>query len=244
MISLTFDQWKERVAGNVALDLPEIEPMQYAGPPLCVCATGPSLRRYMGNLKRLHRSGAQVMALNRAYPFLISQGIVPDYVVVMDPGDMLEAVTPAHPHPLHLLASQVHPEVFNYLRDCKVAIWHAHNAGWEKWPEHPAGRIMVEGATVGINSLYLAAMLGRFDCHLFGFDGYHRGGKRHFRNQAGDANFHGAKIEYAGKSYVTDYHLQWQAAQLGQLKRRHGNKFNLTFHGRGLLSEIWQKEAA
>jgi hypothetical protein len=246
MINLTFDEWKDRVAANSALGLVEAAPVNWGmkTPRLCIVATGPSLRSHIGNLRRQRREGALVMALNRAYPFLVDKvGLIPHYAVVMDPGDMLDAIEPRNQGTLHLLASQVRPEVFDALAGTKVAIWHAHNEGWDKWPDHPARRIMVEGATVGINALYLAAMLGHYDIHLFGFDGYHRDGKRHFQHQANDENFHGAEIEVGGRKYLTDYHLAWQAAQLSQLKRLHGGKFNLTFHGSGLLSAVW-KEAA
>ena len=243
-LPLSFEQWRDRVKANLDRDLPNVTRVEWLGkaPPMCIVATGPSLKRHLGALKRLRKQGARLMALNRAYSMLVREGLPPDLHVMMHPVGMLDAIEPRDKNTWHLLASQVEPEVFDALKDRRVAMWHAHSPGFEHWGDPRIEAIMVEAATVGVASLHLSRFLGQRDLHLFGFDGSHQGTKRHFRHQAGDEALPGMQIDYGGEKFTLDGHLAVQAEQFSHVAKR--QFFNMTFHGRGLLAAIYEKEAA
>lgn|SRR3990167_112150 len=243
-LPLTFEQWRDRVKANLDRYLPQVSRVEWIGkpPPMCIVATGPSLRRHIGALRRLRKRGAHLMALNRAYSVLVREGLPPDLHVVMHPVGMLDAIQPRDKNTWHLLASQVEPEVFEALKDRRVAMWHAHSPGFEHWSDPRIDNIMVEAGTVGVASLHLSHFIGQHDLHLFGFDGSHHGGKRHFRAQAGDENLPGIEIDFGGEKFTLDGHLAVQAEQFQNVARR--QFFTMTFHGRGLLAAIYEKEAA
>lgn len=275
-LKLTYDQWRHNVTTNMARGLPEMHQVNLRNaPPICICASGSSLREHLGALKKMRKRGSQVMALNRAYGFLVNHGIEPDLFAAIDPGEaMVEAVKPARSHTLHLLASQMHPSVFDALKGKKVAIWHcwsrawvhilqeklspevfarvndpntdpaeAWKIAWESLADFQMPVVINGGAFIGLQALAIATFLGHFNIHLFGFDGCIRGGRKHARAETGDAE-DVLDLDFYGRRYTLDAHLSVQAAEFRTLTKLFGHKFNLTFHGRGLLSEIWEKEAA
>ncbi len=259
-LKLTFSAWKERVAINRARGLPEVEPIQWSGKvqPLCICASGPSLREHEGALRRLRKNGARLMAVNLAYPFLARRGLVPDLFAAFDPDEaMVAAVAPKHPDTFHLIASQMHPKVFDALDGAKLAIWHAYCAGFNysrdgtrplnddagQWhSEWGVRHVMCMGSHIGMHALALATFLGHFDLHLFGFDGYIRKrGVYAFRQARASAAE--IEIDYEGRTYRLDPPLALQAQEFTQVARIVKDKVSLTFHGHSLLGAIWKKES-
>lgn len=257
-LRLSFDEWKERVTANSARDLPEVEPIQWRGrlPPLAICASGPSLKEHLGALKRMVKQGSRLMVVNRAYGFVVRHGMTPDLFAAFDPGEeMVGAVAPRCEHTFHLLASQMHPKVFDALQGRKVALWHAWSRGFEydRAGEHllsgdgavhetwGARHLMCMGSHIGMHALALATFIGHFDIHLFGFDGCLRKGKSHAVKQARD-QMPLLEVEYDGRTYSVDPPLANQADEFEKVARIQKDKFSLTFHGHGLLAAIWKKE--
>ena len=253
---LSFPEWRDRVEANIARGLPEISPMSgFRNVPICVCASGPSLRDHIGALKRMQKRGAAVMAVNRAYEFIVRNGVIPDYFVLFDPDEaMADVVAPRCERTIHLIASQAHPKVFDALQDRKVAIWHALTAGFNVTregdrPERESDalfsvfgtrHLMAMGAHVGMHAMALATFFGHFDLHMFGMDGSRRKAGAHSVKQA--RNEEVFEIAYEGRSYLMDPPLMVQADWFEKVIKIQKDKFNLTFHGHGLLAAIWKKE--
>jgi len=257
-LKLTHAEWKSRVEGAKARGLPEAKPIVWQGtlPPLCIVATGPSMKDHLGALKRMVKQGARLMVVNRAYGAVVRAGLTPDLFAAFDPDEsMVGAVAPACDHTFHLLASQMHPKVFDALQGKKVAVWHAWSRGFD-WSKDGSRKLdhagevydlwgvehtLHGGSHIGLQAMTLATFLGHFDLHLFGFDGCIRKGRKHAVNQAREEapEF---DIEYEGRSYTMDPALSLQAHEFEIMARNFGHKFNLTFHGHGILAAIWKKE--
>lgn len=259
-LKIPFSEWKRRVLSVRERNLPELSPIQWGGPvpPMCICASGPSLKEHLGKLKRMRRHGARILAVNRAYPFLVRNGIIPDLFAAFDPDEaMIEAVAPKRAETFHLLASQMHPKVFDALKDRKVAVWHAWCAGFGYTPDATgrvetdedvfkhwgATHIMCMGSHIGMHAMAIATFIGHFDLHLFGYDGCVRSSGTHAFKQAREESPL-VEIEYEGRTYRVDQPLSLQAQEFREVARIVKNKVNMTFHGTSLLGAIWQKEAA
>ena len=116
---------------SIKRNLPWLEPLRARPERLIVVGSGPSLAHTYERVGKDQEDGALVMAINSAAPWLREKGIVPNYHALIDPQPILaEFVMDAGDETIHLLASSVHPVVFDRLSNRKVVLWVAdHGLG-------------------------------------------------------------------------------------------------------------------
>ena len=150
---------------------------------------GPSLGDQLWRIKGYQLSGGVIYACNGAYQYLVDHGIQPDCQVIHDARESNVAFVPKGERPAHLklyYASQCHPAVLDAAGD-ELVIWHANSeTALEVIPKGDVrGRCMIAGgATVGLNAMSLAYLLGHRGFELFGFDSCYADEKHHAYDQA------------------------------------------------------------
>lgn len=156
---------------NIERDLPWLAEGAVKDRPLAIVAGGPSLKDRWQEIATL---GADVMALNGAYQFLLDRWITPDYFMLLDArADNVDFVRRTSDDTLHLIAAQCHPDVFDALSGDRVVMYlttldyaKADTAHIDKPKVLVAGTV----GTVGFKALCMAYALGYRELHLFGYD--------------------------------------------------------------------------
>ncbi len=166
---------QDELVGNVRVNL--ARPIQrflglpgllaQRGEPLAIVGGGPSLS---ANLDKL-RSFKQIMVVGSAHDHLVSLGIIPSFALAVDAKD--DAVDYfRHPQDKtsYLLASQCHPNLFDKLKDHKIAMWHFKGQLDDEEKHFHGEQTISWGCMVGVMSIQIALFLGFQELHFFGFD--------------------------------------------------------------------------
>lgn len=252
------DVLKANVTENSSrVDLPWLRQAEKASSfPVLICGSGSSLRNDLDLIKQLKRDeGAVVVALNGAAKFLFENGVVVDYQIIADAREQsVDLIGPAN---FHLLASQVHPKMFD-VADAAILF---HVCITQTVDEYlgflPDSEIEAEfqrsdfaligsHSTVGGVSLGVAYALGFRDFHLFGFDSSHQDGAGHAFDQPMNADDPTAEFEVNGKIYRASFSMKQQADVLPRiiypLEAEGGCTF--TVHGTGMFPDKWNADRA
>lgn len=178
----------------IARKLPRLDRQASRTEALHVACYGPSLKDTWERLRGMR----PIVALSGATKFLFERGIVADFSIIMDPRrSQLQVALPPVPGVTYLVASCVHPDVFDQLITAgnPVVLWHTVSTNWEdelQWVKanDPDDDLVVHpGSTVGLAALQIGGVLGftRFEIH--GMDGsFDAEGQRH-------AGPHGCKVQ-------------------------------------------------
>ena len=154
----------------IARGLPEVlrqEPIREGV--VALVGSGPSVKAQLSVIREAQKSGSPVVAIKDAHDWLIENGIVPDYGLAIDPQEHRAKVFDRrHPNVHYMLASQMHPETWDYMKYCKVTIWHPYV---KKGQKRPGNRMLIGGGTTsGLRAISLFYVLGWRHFALFGFD--------------------------------------------------------------------------
>lgn len=204
------------VRTNVARALPGLpkrEEHRWLDVPLIIVAGGPSLHDSLPILKAF-RPDCHVLAVNGAYKFLRSEGIDPEHFLLIDSrADNIVHVDSPHEDTNHCLASQVHPRVFEALRDYRVTMFHL---GTETTREAIKGSYDCLTAPIGmasVHAVYLAAALGYRKLMLFGYDFSQKPGQTYAFEQPMNRDDGSIEVTLNGKTYRTTLALARTAQQ-------------------------------
>lgn len=148
---------------------------------------GPSLKSHLDELQWRKEQGHTIFATNGTHDYLIANGIVPTYAVLLDAREETARFV-AHPHTgvKYLIASQCHPTAFENLRGFDVTVFHNATPGAEKVltgfekPTHLLGG----GTTVAMKTMIIAELMGYKVIHLYGVDSCYQDGEHHAYPQA------------------------------------------------------------
>jgi hypothetical protein len=206
------------VRTNAARGLPELQQHEWTDKPLIVVAGGPSLHDYLPILKGF-RPDCHVLAVNGAYKFLRAQGIDPEHFLLIDSrADNVIHVDSPSENTNHCLASQVHPRVFEALRDHEITLFHlGTDAAYEALKgtgEHTfsAGPI----GMASIHAIYLGAALGYKTQFLFGYDFSHKAGQSYAFDQPMNKDDGSFEVVLNGVPYRTTLALARTAEQFAK----------------------------
>lgn len=205
-----------------------------------LCGSGPSLKDDLPLIRQHVEAGAKVFALNGAAKFLASEGIWPDYQVILDARrETADLIGPASEH---LFASQVHPECFE--RAPGATLWHLQVEGVDDLlPEDHVERdytLIGAASSVGTTALVVAFALGFRSLKCFGYDSSHRDeGSHAFRQPMNDGEPN-CVVRFLDREYRTSLTMKMQAERLpytARLLEREG--CTVEIFGAGLLPDIW-----
>ncbi len=201
---------------------------------------GPSLRDTWKIIGEQQAKGARLMSTSGAHDFLIERGIVPDFHAQCDPRPEPPQYVKMHNEKtVYLLASVVHPTVFEHLKGRNIGIWNLQNkpVDMEVVKEcDPKGFLVVGGSTIGLTSISLSRIMGYRNLEIHGMDSSCVKGERH-------AGHHGGKpqeimrVMCGGEWFETTAQMISQARECVTLIS-HIRDVNATFHGHGLLQKF------
>lgn len=183
---------------------------------ISVCGNGPSLK---GDYPL---QVGPIAALNGAWLTLKARGVRPDYIVVHDPSPRNVAwFDDAPDEPIYLLASQVHPDVFDKLAGKKIQVWHLDDKFEREFGLEPR---LQAGFTIGCYALHVLNHIGFTHFDLYGYDScYSIDGEHHASSQ--DWNVTAPKPYNVGdRMFIAE---PWMAAQVQEfLKQIEVNRYN------------------
>lgn len=134
--------------------------------PLAIVGSGPSVRT---RLHKLRSWPGEIWAINGAYDYLVSQGIVPHGFWGIDPlPGLAEYVKGAQPETTFYIAATCDPSVFDVLDGHKVKLWFPLCEDDKIYPE--GAKLVAGGVTVLTRAPFAALMMGWRDITIFGGD--------------------------------------------------------------------------
>lgn len=206
-----------------------------------VCGAGPSLADTLPDIRAAIAAGGKVFACNSAAQYLASQGIIPDYQVIVDSRPETKVVI--GPAVQHLFASQVHPDLFALVPD--ALIWHLEVKGIDDClPDYEPGYALIGGgATVGNTCLCLTYAMGYRHIEVFGLDSSNKGSDSHVIHQPLNDGEPMATIYWRGKVYVASLTMRLQAEKFQTTARALKQAGCIVkVHGYGLLPDVFNAD--
>jgi len=240
-VNNTRDAIVSNIKRNAARGLPELKEHEACSTPLLIVAGGPSVRDNLEVIRAM-KADCHVMAVNGAYRFLREHGIESDHFVLLDsrPGNITHVEDPGE-DTNHCLASQVHPDLFERLRDHKVTIFHPGTEATMEAVETLGQDFLT--APIGIASIhavYVAAALGYRTLMLFGYDFSERPNQRYAFDQPLNADTQTIDITLNGNTYRTTLTMARAAQQFSRAVSPviRGCSLDVRMFSEGLLTDM------
>lgn len=234
-----------QVRKNIRRPIPQINvfpPNEYKVALLC---GGPSLAD-----AKIPR-GYKVATVNNTYNWALDRGLKPSIYIQLDARESnLRFVAKPLKTCRYLLHSQVHPAIFDHLKDYNVNIWH----GVKK--DSPESKILDRyylkrwhnirgGSSAGTRSIFLLYMLGVRTLRIYGMDSSLRKGEHHAYEQK--ENQHDSDAPITVKVGRRKFKAAlWMASQLDEFLMMAPfipPDMNVSFEGDGLLQYVVQETA-
>lgn len=152
---------------NLARDLPVLKQVVPEHErPLLIVGSGPSVS---GLLEHVKNWPGDVWAINGAYDFLLSHGLICEGFFGIDPLPQLaDYLKNANEYTTFYISSMCDPAVLDVLEGHKILLWHAMAENREQFPE---GHQMIYGGTTAVTRApFLALSLGYRSINLIGVD--------------------------------------------------------------------------
>lgn len=201
---------------------------------ISVCGFAPSLKVTWKQLK------GDVMACNRAHDFLLKQGVIPRWCLLMDPLEVVAQMVTPHPDVTYLVASRCHQAVFDKLKGFRVVVWHA--AGDTPilpiLEERGVNEPLVNGGTATVTrAMVMAVSMGYREINLFGCDSSFDGEHTHLEKSL--VNEEEIHVMSAGRLFRT---TAWMALQVEDIHILCPDIVNMgikfAFYGDGLMQHV------
>lgn len=195
---------------------------------LAIVASAPSVADYVDVLKDWD---GDIWGINGAFAWMLHREIKPTGFIGVDPEEMLKDYLIEMPADVtYYLASQVHPAVFDHLKDRNVRLWHMSDRE-TKWP---IGSTLVQGGSSCLTRApWLACMLGWENVHIFGGDSSFTH-KTHVYGGGIPSNF--CFAEAGGEVFKTHKVMLVQACDVVDLVQNFPG--TITIHGQGLMQAM------
>lgn len=230
--------------------LPEIRQQEPPGNgDVAIVGSAPSVAGEIESLRRMRELRIPIVAIRDAHDWLISQGIVPDYALSVDPSEpAAECFKNPHKDVCYLPASQSHPKMLDYLVRAKpkpqVTLWHAHIHGDKEDPRAPKIKFWIGGSTTsGLRAIVVFYVLGFRTFHLFGMDSCLSGNNLRVNGTSLDPNDQSFRVTLpSGESYMTNPRMAQQAITF-QNCYEHLPDATFIGYGQGLLQGIIRQRA-
>ncbi len=152
---------------NLARGLPVLEKVvPEHDRPLLIVGSGPSVSKLIEHVKNWK---GDVWAINGAYNFLLSHGLICEGFFGIDPLPQLaDYLRSPNEYTTFYISSMCDPAVLDALEGHKVLLWHAMAENREQFPE---GHQMIYGGTTAVTRApFLALVLGYRSINMIGVD--------------------------------------------------------------------------
>ena len=228
-----FETRQKHIDNAIARDLPRVITRKRRKGKVAVVASGPSVGDYVDLLKSWD---GEIWGINRALEWMRHRGIKPTGFLGIDPEWFLKECIPNIPEDVtYYLAAQVHPGVFDYLKDRNVKLWFMAD-GQVNLPSD--AHLIYGGSTCLGRAPNLAYALGYRDVHIFGGDSSYTH-KQYVHGDDLPKNWVPAEIN--GRIFKTQRNLIQQASEFVEQMvewARGDDPMAVTLYGDGLM-QAW-----
>jgi hypothetical protein len=140
--------------------------------PCVIVGSGLSAVPLLEEIRERQAQGHEIVAIKGAHDWLIENGIIPRAAVAMDPQRArAKCFKRRTKGVMYLLASQMHPATWDYMRGYQALIWHSRIGVEQEKREGWADRVIFPCCTTsGHSAMALLYVLGRRNFELYGFD--------------------------------------------------------------------------
>lgn len=222
------------------------------GKPIALVGGGPSLKYHFDELKEFDT----VMVAGSPHDYVVLHGIVPKYTLLLDAHSQVTALYIQKPcvETTYLVATHCPESVFAVLEGYPIAMWHCIMESSKEFLEEvePGFQGLGGGCTSGMRAIGMAMVLGYRNLHLFGYDSclpdtgeshaYPLQDEEVEKEGIASHKIYNIKFGLEGpesKSYSCLGYQLAQAQNFEQMVVHHHQHFDLTFHGGGLLYDIY-----
>ena len=162
---------KDNIRASLARGLPFFSPALFPHDGTAViCGSGPSLVQFAAKIQAERDNRRPIWAVKGAHDWLCEQGIEPDVFVSCEAKPRLENVQRKNKRTLYLLSSRCSPDLFDWLADCNVMMWHSYSDREAPMQELVGAQLVGGGTTSGLRAVTLAWLSGFAKFILYGFD--------------------------------------------------------------------------
>lgn len=225
------------IDGALARNLPRVIQRKKRPGKVAIVASGPSVTDFVDLLKSWD---GEIWGINRAFHWLQHRGIKPTGFLGIDPEPILKDCIPSIPEDVtYYLAAQVHPCVFDYLKDRNVRLWFMADSQ-VKLPRD--AYLIYGGSTCLGRSPNLAYALGYRDVHIFGGDSSYTH-KQYVHGDDLPPNWVPAEVN--GRIFKTQRNLIQQASEFVEQMvewARPPDPISVTLYGDGLMQAWYQHQ--
>jgi hypothetical protein len=208
---------------------------------IAIVASGPSAAECVDILKDWD---GEIWGINGAFAWLLQRGIKATGFIGLDPEPMLKDYLINLPDVAYYLGSQVHPDVFDHLKDKNVRLWFPADSQ----VKFPFGAVPIYGGTTCLGRApNLAYLLGWREAHIMGGDSSFTA-KSHVYTDAGELPGGVFPIDFQGKTFLTTRQMLQQACdfteQLVEWARpgTEGDEpLSVSIYGDGLMQYMFEK---
>lgn len=234
-LDVVYDQKvrQEYIDSAVARNLPRVVARKKRPGKVAIVASAPSVGDYVDLLKSWD---GEIWGINRALAWMIHRDIKPTGFLGIDPEPILKDCLPNIPEDVtYYLAAQVHPCVFDYLKDRNVKLWFMADSQ-VRLPKDVY--LIYGGSTCLGRAPNLAYALGYREVHIFGGDSSYTH-KQYVHGDELPPNWCPAEIN--GRIFKTQRNLIQQASEFVEQMvewSRPPDPLSVTLYGDGLL-QAW-----
>jgi hypothetical protein len=233
------EQEKINIDRNLPLIPEKVE--EDNGKTLHLIASGPSLKKSWHYLLGLDENNV-IWTMNGSYNFLLGYGIKPHIMSMLD-GRLVNKkfIDNAQKETEFYLNFQVHPEIFDFLKEYDVKTWVCNRKETIDYLKNKKHGVAIDLlGTIGASSIMLAYNLGYRKFNLYGFDCSWEGYQHAFK-QTQNENDESIEVNINNRIYKTRYTLVNQFRILRKLVRmylKQGCEFNIMGSENCLIQEL------
>jgi uncharacterized Rossmann fold enzyme len=207
---------------------------------IMLVASGPSVATQIDVIRKMQADGTRIVAIKDAHDWLITQGIIPDYALAIDPQEHRISFYTPHKGVEYMIASQCHKAMFDNLKGYNVNIWHPYVMKGQVRPKN--AMLIGGGTTSGLRAISLFYVMGWRHFALFGFDSCNDGDKLRVNGSGlkeGDKVTE-IRIEEDGETFLCNASMALQAEHF-QTYYDYLPDATFTGFGHGLIQAIIKK---
>lgn len=241
-LNCVFDKDKRQVHidSSVSRNLPRCIRRKERPGKVAIVASGPSATDYVEFLQSFD---GEIWGINGAFVWMQKRGIKPTAFVGLDPEDILKEYLIETPDVTYYLAAQVHPCVFDHLKDKNVRLWFPA----DNEVRYPFGAVPVFGGSTCLGRApNLAYTLGFREVHIFGGDSSYTD-KSHVYGEKGDVPLGTFLFNMNGRNFLTTRQMVQQACEFTEQMvewARPGlngeTPLSVTLYGDGLMQAMYR----
>ena len=200
-----------------------------------ICAGGPSLSNEIEKIRRRKHKGQKIVALNGVHDYLIERGIVPDYMIMVDPkASNVKFVSNPNKHTEYLISGSCDPSAFDALQGFNLRIWFSEEDIFD--PRIPMW--IGGGSTVGLRAISIGIVLGFRNIHLYGFDGCLKDDQHHAYSQPENDNKQAIEMIFNDQRFMCHVWMANQARDFINFMNENWPLASIKVHTPGLIKAI------